>query len=187
MLNLDNPLLALDPPGCNRATLGELHRFRVDVLSPAMARVALEVWEHEVPPAKHPAITTAVNRGVQRGIQWLMKDIENSPAGARLWLRRLPPYWEPPVGDDAHLPHEVARAIRWTACDLALAARNSLEDLHSRYTSDENMPTLNRALRNTCYRLLLENPGAAWRLSDIPRILMAHADQLKIDIPRAAG
>jgi hypothetical protein len=184
---LDNPLLALDPPGGNRATLGELHRFRVDVLSPAMARVALEVWEHEVPPAKHPAITTAVNRGVQRGIQWLMKDIENSPAGARLWLRRLPPYWEPPVGDDAHLPHEVARAIRWTACDLALAARNSLEDLHSRYTSDENMPTLNRALRNTCYRLLLENPGAAWRLSDIPRILMAHADQLKIDIPRAAG
>jgi Transposase len=85
----------------------------------------------------------------------------------------IPSYWEPPVSrSEPAWPHHQLQAYRWTATNVAYSVRNALEDLHTEYFPDQLMPSMNRAVRNSIYQVLLDDPSLGWRLSRMPKALL---------------
>jgi hypothetical protein len=119
-------------------------------------------------------VTPAVKSGLVSACRFLLKkpdDIHDET----LWsvLFGLPSYWEPAVStSEPPWPHQQSQAYRWTATIVAYSVRNVLEDLHTEYIPDRLMPSVNRAVRNSTYQVLLDDPALGWRQSRMPMTLL---------------
>jgi hypothetical protein len=184
---IDAPLLDWnEPPVVNLSVVRDA--FQNEVL-PALEAATMAVWKEEVPVSHHRQITRQLRAGLRQGLTEIRRAPRNDLECFYL-LHCVPKYWEPAESDTcvAHLPPHQVRAYRWTAALLALNVRNALEELHAKFTSDTRMPALNRGIRNTLYDCLLRNPPVFWRLSEIPRTLVAMAaGGAELSVPVAAG
>jgi hypothetical protein len=169
----------------------DARRIAVAELCPPLQSVVVNAWAEEVPASEHPTIVRQVKFGVRHGCSALLREATEQREVATGSLLFAPAsYWEPPVAEtEPQWPLPQLRAFRWTAAIIAYSVRNALETLHSRYTSDESMPPLNRGIRNTVYVSLLRRPDVGWRLSRLPRVFIEeHAKGGgRIPLPRFVG
>jgi hypothetical protein len=149
----------------------DTRRITVAELCPSLESVVMNVWTDKVPASEHPTIVRQVKSGVRHGCSELLREVtEQREAAMGRVLFALPQYWEPPAAQtEPQWPLHQLRAFRWSAAIIAYAVRNAIEPLHTRYTSDESMPPLNRGIRKTAYMTLLRRPEVGWRLSALPR------------------
>ena len=169
-------------------TVKETRRHLANELDNAVVTAVWQVWRHDIPASKEKAVARRVRHGIRVSFDFLRS--KNSES---LWLelKRIPPYWEPPVVDSE--PPTLAPHMRQlyclTAAFIALCIRNVLEDFHIEHHSDEHMPQLNRAIRNTVYRVLLANPSHTWNISTFSQVAiqMAMVKQPGYELPPVAG
>ena len=152
----------------------DARRIAVAELCPSLQSVVVNAWAEEVPASEHPTIVRKVKFGVRHGCSALLRETTEQGEGTTGSLLFTPAsYWEPPVAEtEPQWPLHQLRAFRWTAAIIAYSVRDALETLHTRYTSDESMPPLNRGIRNTVYVTLLRWPDVGWRLSRLPRVFI---------------
>jgi hypothetical protein len=152
----------------------DARRIAVAELCPSLQSVVVNAWAEEVPASEHPTIVRKVKFGVLHGCSALLRETTEQGEGTTGSLLFTPAsYWEPPVAEtEPQWPLHQLRAFRWTAAIIAYSVRDALETLHTRYTSDESMPPLNRGIRNTVYVTLLRWPDVGWRLSRLPRVFI---------------
>lgn len=149
------------PPGL--PTVRETRKHLTKELYATVVPAVWEVWRDEIPAGKENAVIRQVKRGIRAGINNMRL---NDPMALWLERQRIPSYWEPPSAElepTDLLPHQ-RQVFRLTAAFVALSVRNHLEDFHIAYTSDEHMPSLNRAIRNAVYGVLLSHPGHTWNI-----------------------
>ncbi|SOE97998.1 hypothetical protein SAMN05446635_5949 [Burkholderia sp. OK233] len=169
----------------------DTRRIVVAELCPSLESVVMNVWSDEVPASEHPTIVRQVKSGVRHGCSELLREVNEARevAMGRV-LFALPPYWEPPAAQtEPQWPLHQLRAFRWSAAVIAYAVRNAVEPLHTRYTSDESMPPLNRGIRNTVYVTRLRRPEVGLRLSGLPRAFIEEHSRtgVRIQLPCVVG
>jgi hypothetical protein len=169
---------------------GVLQLARTDLVE-ILSAIVSDVCSDHLPLHMHGEIAPAVKSGLLSACHFLLKhpdDIRDET----LWrvLFGLPSYWEPPVArSEPPWPHHQLQAYRWTATIVAYSVRNALEGLHTKHIPDELMPSVNRAVRNSIYEVLLDAPSLGWRLSRMPRaVLCATAETgWVLRLPHAVG
>lgn len=160
----------------------------------APVRQAVEcAWREEAPAQVWPEVNRQVAKGLRECLE-LLTVSHRHPSFEPFWhplscSYRLPACWEPPVAQEpAQYPKEQLQAYRWVAALIALHVRNWLEDVHSKHTSDDSMPALNRGVRDAVYAVLLAEPQLAWKLSDTPRLMVGMAvSGFPIELPAVVG
>jgi hypothetical protein len=152
---------------------GVLQLARTDLVE-SLSAIVNDVCADYLPLHRHREVGPAVKSGLLSVCHFLLKNPDDI-RDETLWtvLFGLPSYWEPPVSrSEPPWPHHQLQAYRWTATIVAYSVRNALEDLHTEYIPDRLMPSMNRAVRNSIYQVLLDDPSLGWRLSRMPRALL---------------
>lgn len=161
------------------ASLAEIRKLFSSALPIAVTPEVFAVWGSIIPEKKHKEVHRQIRSGVKRGLTALLlpPGTENLGARVRLEILSMPSYWEPPVSGNGEpsWPSHQLQAYRWTAAVIGYAIRNQLEQLHADYTSDDEMPELNRRIRNAVYTVLLQYSAEAWRLTNFPRAVLETA------------
>lgn len=149
----------------------------VDQLIGRITPVVEQAWKDEIPQKARGQIARQVSRGVRQAVEALTLSPTSKDAealwGNSIFLNFVCKYWEPPVASKpVSAPEEHLRAYRWAAGYVAMFVRNSLEDLHAKYTSDDNMPALNKGVRNAAFDVLLGDEWMAYYLGLWPALLL---------------
>lgn len=173
--------------------LQALRRRAVDVLDAPLQAVVTTAWASELPAGTEKQVRRAVHAALVTSVEDLSISGTSAKMGLLLhyWLWHLPPYWEPAEAEGiGELPKAQRQAYRWAAALVGYAVRNRLEELHSRYTSDDSMPNLNRGVRNQALQLMLQDPLTGHLLTRTLALLTGLAEQQGPDylpLPPVAG
>jgi hypothetical protein len=169
---------------------GALQLARTDLVE-ILSAIVSDVYSDHLPLHMHGEIAPAVKSGPLSACHFLLKhpdDIRDE----NLWrvLFGLPSYWVPPVArSEPPWPNHQLQAYRWTAIIVAYSVRNALEDLYTKHIPDQLMPSVNRAVRNSIYEVLVDAPSLGWRLSRMPMALLRATAETgwALRLPHAVG
>ena len=196
MLDANTPSsLELEMPPTGWMRVSDARKIAANQLSLAILKNVTEAWAGELPEDLWPKAQREVTTGVHAAVRVLTLALNSMEAperwGSNWDLPDVPAYWEPAVASVTMpaLSEFQLRAYRWAAAMIGVFVRNRLEELHSRYTSDQSMRTLNRGVRNAAYDVILCDQWIAYHLARWPaRLLLWKASGMsQINVPSAAG